>query len=495
MDTKTTKNIMARDTLLYLPAKMLEGIIGFLTISLYTRFFVTDIFGDYTMVNTTVNVCNLLLLGWLVQSSFRYINTFNGRQKQKLFYSTAFTGWAVIHSIVFILGAAAILIFFPLWGKRLTQLIALGICMFFTYSTAQILFSLLGALRRIKLNLLLSVSTITGKLLITTILVNVFKADVVSALISNIVVDACAAAVIILRLELYKHINIKFFSRKIFKKFLKYSLPLVGVGVNMSLLNLSDRFIIHPMLGRSQVGIYTANYSISSAVFSAILLAVMRGVYPTLLKTWRQNNIRQSEELLSQAVRYYLLIALPAAVGLSVLSGPIGKIFLDRKYHEGSFVIAWVAIGMLFLGLTEYSNKAWELTANTKAVFRNSLISGLFNFASNIIFVPIYGYAAAAVNTTLAYLLYLILSYTGGRKILRWSLTPVTFARLIGSNAIMGGTLFIIVLLKPPSAFSLIWLVAMGAALYFGSLYVTKEIDKEAKQILGLVMKRFGRGS
>jgi O-antigen/teichoic acid export membrane protein len=61
LNTNEVKKIMVKDTMLYLPARIIEGAIGLLTISLYTRFFAPDVYGTYGIITTTVNISSLLL--------------------------------------------------------------------------------------------------------------------------------------------------------------------------------------------------------------------------------------------------------------------------------------------------------------------------------------------------------------------------------------------------------------------------------------------------
>jgi len=214
-----------------------------------------------------------------------------------------------------------------------------------------------------------------------------------------------------------------------------------------------------------------------------MLLAIMRGVYPTILKTWKQNNKKHTEELLSNAVRFFMIIAVPSVVGISILSPAISKI-LDPLYAGGSSVIIFVSIGMFFLGLTEYNNKAWELTSNTRVIFRNSLLCCLFNIASNIILLPIAGYKAAAINTALAYIFYFLLSFFGGRRILKWHLSTTNYIRIFSSAFLMGLTIYVVSLLKPVTIPMLIVLVPMGVAVYGGCLYLFGEIREEIKTLV-----------
>lgn len=494
MDINSTKKSMARDTLLYLPTKVIEGIIGFLTISLYTSFFNPDVFGDYTMVNTTINICSLLLTGWLLQATFRYVNSFQTPRKRTVFFSTVFTVWASVNLFSILLGSIALFVCSFFLRTSLIQLGTAALFMFVSYNTAQMLFSLLSALRRIKLNLILSLVSVSGKVALTSLMVYQWKNNdftPISAILSNGILDLTVSLIIIWRLQLYRKIRIRFFSRKVLNKFLQYGLPLMGVSMTSALLNLSDRFVIRPILGSAQVGIYSANYSIASAVFTMILIGVMRGVYPMILKSWNKNDLHSSELLLSQAVRYYILVALPAAVGLSALSRPIASLFFhDPAYAAGTAVMIYVSFGMFFLGLTEYSNKAWELTGKTLSVFRYSLISGVFNLTANLILVPLFGYMAAAVNTAAAYLLYLLLSLHGSRKLLRWHIPARSYIRMLASNVLMGAVLVISVQLIPPSLPILLLLVVVGGGIYGVSLYLSGEVKYEVHALLGWVKRR-----
>jgi len=481
---------MVKDTLLYLPARIIEGVIGLVTITLYTRFFAPDVYGYYGLITTTINISSFLLIGWLIQSVYRYVNSFDNGNKRVLFYSTSFTLWLCTNALVVIAGLAGIILTGHAREAYLTDLLILSVVMFVTFNTNQVLTTMLAAIRRTKLYLALSIFSVSMKLLLTVFLVHTFRTNSytpASAIISNIVVDAVVSAIIVLRTKIYRYFTFKFFSKRVFRKFMAYSLPLVGVNITMSILNLSDRYVITPILGTEQMGIYHANYTISSTVFNLILVAVMRGVYPSILKNWRQNNKAQTEYFLSQAVRYYLLVSMPALTGLSILSSAVSKLFLDEAYFEQGFVIIWVAVGMFLYGLAEYSNKAWELTSNTKPLFYNTVISAVLNVGLNIIFVRTYGYRAAAVNTALAYLIYLILSLTRSRKILKISFNPLSVARIILSCVIMGLVVWSEIRFMQISVITLALAVITGCVAYFACLVLTGELKAEMNYLINWV--------
>ena len=188
------------------------------------------------------------------------------------------------------------------------------------------------------------------------------------------------------------------------------------------------------------------------------------------------NNRQRTEYFLSQAVRYYLLVSTPALTGLCILSGPISKLFLDAAYFEHGFVITWVAIGMFLYGLAEYSNKAWELTSNTKPLFYNTVISAVLNLGLNIIFVGIYGYRIAAINTAISYLLYLALSLYRSRKIMKITFSPKSLAKILLSCIIMGLTVYFAIHSISLTVINLILTVIIGCLVYFICLILLRKL-------------------
>lgn len=487
------KKIMVKDTALYLPAKIIEGLIGLVTITLYTKFFTPEVYGYYGFITTTVNILSFLLLGWLIQSVYRYVNAYDGGKKQVLFYSTSFTLWCSINGLILVLGVLGILIVNRGSERWVTELFILSLLMFITYNTMQIFISLLSATRRTKLLLFTSICSVAAKLLLTVFFVYQYKTNSftpAAAVLSNILVDSSIILLIGFRLKITRYIRFSFFSSKVLKKFFAYGMPLVLVNMTNSLLSLSDRYIITPFAGADQLGIYHANYTISSTLFTLILSAVMRGVFPVILKNWRQNTKEQTEQLLSQAVRYYLMISLPALFGLCVLAKTISSLFLDKAYFENGFVIIWVAAGMFFFGLAEYSNKAWELNQKTRPLFFNSLISSVVNITINLLLVPVFGYRVAAVSTALSYLLYLLLSLIRSRKILKIHFKLPSVIKILTSCILMSIVVYLLIRVFSPSVVVLLAIVLLGVLVYFVSLFLLKEIASEVNTFLQWVRQR-----
>ncbi|MFR4977800.1 MAG: oligosaccharide flippase family protein [Butyricicoccus sp.] len=135
----------------------------------------------------------------------------------------------------------------------------------------------------------------------------------------------------------------------------------MGVALCTALLNLIDRFLVLGIYGDEVFAVYSSNVSIPSSIFNMLSVGVLRGVYPAVLRAWRESGRETARGLLSAGVRLYMLIAFPAAFGLTAVALPFTRIFFDSGYDAGAPAIGLMSFTMVLMGLTEYANKGFEL--------------------------------------------------------------------------------------------------------------------------------------
>ena len=71
--TLSSKNTMTRDAMMFLPAKVVEGLLVIACSSLYTHIFVEGAVTGFNLTNTTVQLIYLILAGWMANSATRYV--------------------------------------------------------------------------------------------------------------------------------------------------------------------------------------------------------------------------------------------------------------------------------------------------------------------------------------------------------------------------------------------------------------------------------------
>ncbi|MDQ7036510.1 MAG: polysaccharide biosynthesis C-terminal domain-containing protein [Anaerolineae bacterium] len=102
-------------------------------------------------------------------------------------------------------------------------------------------------------------------------------------------------------------------------------------------------------------------------------------------------------------------LSLPVAVGFTVLATPLTLILAGESYLPNGAIALTIMIWSIPLGwmnsLTQYALIALDLQ---RYITRAFVVAVLFNIITNIIFVPIYGFQAAAITTIFSELVLLI---------------------------------------------------------------------------------------
>ncbi|MDE6181585.1 MAG: lipopolysaccharide biosynthesis protein, partial [Eubacteriales bacterium] len=349
--------------------------------------------GKYSTINIAITTIAMVAIQWLIQSVLRYINKYDLENMQTKFYSTVFYSWLKVNVIIGLIFSFFILILtlgkgIPIFNNILKNypfsLLIVSLLMFFTYNTSQLVIAMLAGERKSKTNLVLSVVNVFGKLGALIVFNKLFSVRIEWLFLSYIIFDFITAFFGIIKLKIFKYISFKEYSNEILETLKIYGMPLMGNMIATSVLNKSDIYIITGFLGEDKAGIYQTNYSIIASAFTLLATGVMRGSYPTIVRTWSEGKKDMAEKLIGDAIRFYLLVSVPAVFGIFALSDNVAMVLFEQQYFEGHSIMGFVALGMMFLGLTEYAIKPWELNSKTKEIFKRSMISGILNIILNM---------------------------------------------------------------------------------------------------------------
>ncbi len=467
----------------YLPIKVLEGLIGILTLKVYSTLFIPEYLGQYTIINTTIAFIFLILLGWVNQAVIRFSNMYSrDDEERQSFYSTIFISFFAMTALVTgVFGAGYFLM--PSLFQDVQGIFLLTLFVFFSYGVGQVMMTFLLYSNRRGLNSILLLGSATTKVLLTLVMTKTVTDSIMAIFISHSITDMTVSIIAMMASSTHRHIRFKAYSTKMLKLFVSYGFPLLGLSLMMSVLNISDRYIIKAYMGNGPVGLYTSNYSIASSIFTLIVVGLSRGIYPKILNAWNNQDRQGAMFYLSSGVRYYAIIALPAAIGLWLLSEPIASICLDKAYFSGSFVIGIVALGMFFSGLSEYYNRGWELTTNTKPILLNCFIVAVIKIILNVILIPIFGYSAAAYTTLITFAIYLLISIQRSHKEVKCRMPEKSWRNIIMAAAAMAVLVVVLdyfIFINLITLFPVIIVAALG---YFGVLYLSGEIKEEVKRL------------
>lgn len=210
------------------------------------------------------------------------------------------------------------------------------------------------------------------------------------------------------------------FNRPMLRRFAGYGGPMVGWTLGSQVLNVSDRFIIGAIAGSTAVGVYSANYNLVSMGFGLLNTPLLMAAHPLIVNAWKERGADAMPDVIASFSRLYIYAVVPILIVITLCSRELADILLGSAFREGNRIIPILVLGMMVRGFSMYGHKGLELAERTHVMFVLVAISAVFNVVLNLIFVPIYGYTAAAVTTVAGYMLYPILVHRASRAHVPW---------------------------------------------------------------------------
>jgi len=220
--------------------------------------------------------------------------------------------------------------------------------------------------------------------------------------------------------------------RKLVITSLKYAGGLVPAAVAGFLLTASDRIVIHHDLPADhylQVARYGAVYNIAS--IPILLLGLLDPVWLPRFFSLKDSGLRG--RLIADSRDVLLRLLIPTVLGLGLGVPLVLSVWLPGSYHPSGLVLIVVTISAGAFPMAGYmsANRVLLISGRTAPVGICMVLGAGFNIAANIILVPRLGIEGAAVSTSAAYVVLLLLGTFFARRIQRVRQPPA--ALLIGS--------------------------------------------------------------
>ena len=468
------------DVLKYLPAQVTPGLVGLVSIPIVTHIFPPSEYGDYNLVMATVTVLSTLY-GWLPTSVIRYYPAYARQGQLHVFNATVMSLGALALALLAVLYYVPLLTLKPWMSERLWLLLIVGGLLFIVTCA----FNLFQYMLRSKL-LVGRYSAFTVWQSVSGFGLSIASIFLLGFGIESLLLGATLSIALLLPLmwrqsvDRDTHIGLGGIDRQAAKAMFAYGLPLSVGNLASWVLALSDRYILGWIRDSSEVGIYSLSHNIADRSLMLLTTLFLMASGPISMHIWENAGEHDSELFVAHVTRFYLLLCVPATVGLSVLSRLLVNVLAGTDYGAGYRIMPWVLFGVLLLGLQQRYQSGLLFHRKTSLITLATVIAGVLNVILNVLFVPKYGYFAAGVTTPISYAVLLVLTAWFARPLFTWrfpyrSLLNTTLASGVMAAAIYGiGRSSML----PPAAILIVDIIA-GAALYGGVLLLLGEFSSE----------------
>jgi putative peptidoglycan lipid II flippase len=235
-------------------------------------------------------------------------------------------------------------------------------------------------------------------------------------------------------------------------------------------------------------------------------IAVSTVIYPLLTKHAVERNFTGMAEDFRKGVRLILVITVPSAVGLTLLSEPIVRLLFERHNftaadtHAMAPLLAIYAVGLPFFSVVNLTVRAFHAVKNTRAPVRVATIDFLINLGLSLILMRWFGAAGLVVASTVAIVAQTLLlqrELTRALPMLNFAPLWRSLAKVLSASVGMG----LVVALgwhwvsaqgggKAIDLVAIVGLIPLGVAVYALGLWLLKiegrdELASLASRLLG----------
>jgi O-antigen/teichoic acid export membrane protein len=259
------------------------------------------------------------------------------------------------------------------------------------------------------------------------------------------------------------------------KEELNFAIPTIPSNVSSWVVDSSDKYVIGIFLGSAAVGYYSPSYALGSILL--MFLSPFALLLPAILpKYFEKGDLDKVDTFLKYSMKYFLIITIPGAIGLSLLSKPLLMVITTTEIAMNGYMITpFVCLGALFMGIYGITNNILILEKKTKILGKIWILVGFLNIIFNIIAVPFLGIIGAAIVTLICYVIAFIITMTYSKKYLKLPFDK-SMLKIVFASLIMGIFLYFT---NPIGIIDILIIVLISMAIYFIVLFLIKGIGKE----------------
>jgi len=419
---------LAGQTAIYGLSSIIGRVIGYLLIPLYTRVFIPSEYGISNELYAYSSLLLVIITYGMETAFFRFSETEKDRGRvfsTALISLLASTALFVLIALVFARPVAGVIrysnhIEYIIWIALIVSFDALAAIPFahlrqMNKAKRFAVIKLLNIFFNIGLNLffLLLCPFLLRKGLFTGFINLVYSKEIG---VGYIFISNLFASALTIVLLLPEYLGIKYtFDRELWKRMIRYALPLLVVGfagiINETMDRIFLKFLLPEKISMAQVGIYGACYKIS-LIMTIFIQAFRFAADPFFFAKAKE---RDAKIIYADVMKYFVIICTFIFL-VVMLYIDIIKYFVGEKYYAGLPIVPILLVANMCLGIY-YNLSIWyKLTDKTTFGAYISIFGAIITIILNVLWIPLIGYMGSAWATLICYASMMVISFIYGQK-------------------------------------------------------------------------------
>jgi len=387
--------------------------VAFLLIPLYAHKLIPQEYGIVALLEFIEQLGKAILPFGLANAVIRFLPFYQKEDKEDIYVVTLFFFLFLINSIV--------LIFLFIFASKFSSVLLGNEADYLKYFRAILLVIYSGVFQSFFMNVLRAkeksflyvIFTLINFLILLGLNIYFvgFKDQGIWGIVSSKLIVAALNFIFIIFYFLGKYKKKTDFA--LIKENISYGIPLVFVGLAVTLLTLSDRYLLKILSDLSNVGIYSMAYKFGM-IINIVLITPFSLAFTPMIFRIAEN--RKVEDLYSNYFFYFSVICFSFFLFIAFFAKELMQVFTSPQYVIGYKIVPIITFSYILYGLRQFFVSTIALSKKTFIIAIITVMAALVNIIFNLILIPFWGFMGAAIATMVAYLFLFYFTYIPQQK-------------------------------------------------------------------------------
>ena len=472
-----------RGVLGYLPVNVVQGVVGLLTIVLFTRVLDPAQYGVYALAFSVGSLTQTILLTWTEAAMARFLAARTQDDRLADHFATLFRLWLCAAVVV---PLACVVVWLTPLDAPLKIAVVAALASTLVNSLMKLALERRRAAGEVSGAALLTMAQTAGGFLLGLALAFAGLGGAAPVLGVGMISAICVLAV--LPGELKRMTGGKF-DKVLARSYAAYGLPVSMSLILALVLASTDRLLLGAFLDEATVGVYHAGYSLGSRTLDVVFIWLGMAGAPALISALERGGQAALTEAAREQAGFMTLLTLPAAVGLALVARPLADLMIGEGLRAGaSHVTPWIAASGWLSGVTTYYLlQAFTLARRTPLLIVSMSAPALANVILNLALIPRLGLDGALWATTLSYGLGAVAAWALGR---RACALPIPWDVLAKAGSACVAMAVIVQALPSPGGVPELALKAGAGAAVYGAIVLGLDVGGLRAKLSSLLRRR-----
>lgn len=461
-NTPDSPRKIAGNVLTRMANEILQTARALMVLPLISRLFGAEAYGIWSQIGVTMALLAPILTLRLESALVRYTAGLGSTiEKTKAIFSslliTLLVGIGALSIGVVVKQSLAIAMFAD---PSLSSYVVLSLGILFSRAVSSIALAYHRAHSRIIFYTLVQVGLAVLEFLALLISAWVFRSSFEVALFAILAIDI--AVMLFLIGDVLRREHRIAFSPSLLAKFLRYSLPLVPAVALAWVVGASDRFVIVHYLGLAQAGTYSAAYRVAQ-ILRLLIHPILFVLFPLAVMLWDRGERARTGRYLSDALRWFLILAIPAAAGIIAVGALTIQLISSGVFVTSNLLMILLTASELLAGVSMIYNLSLALEEKTWIQPLLFLVIGGLNLVLNLLWIPRLGILGGSLSTCLCRAVQLVIVMSIAQRTVHASIPWAAIAKATIASV---GVYFAAAFLPVTGLLGLVLRVLAGTIVY-----------------------------